>query len=109
MADLHLHGNREVRSDIANGRENILDDNLAAIIRKESIGQGIGNIFANGLIAWVLLKDRDQLALWAVDGVLLGFPLGSVLGFTLGELLGILLGALLGEVVGASVGDGVEL
>ncbi len=56
-----------------------MDDNLAAIIRKESIGQGVGNIFANGLIAWVLLKDRDQLALWALDGVLLDVALTCLL------------------------------
>ena len=42
---------------------------LSTNIRKESLGQGIGNVVANGLIAWLLLKNRDQLALWGLDGV----------------------------------------
>lgn len=42
---------------------------LGTTIRKEMLGQGIGNIVANGLIAWALLKDREVLHLWAIDGV----------------------------------------
>ncbi len=41
----------------------------SANIRKVAIGQGIGNVVANGLIAWALLKNRDELALWSFDGV----------------------------------------
>ncbi len=42
---------------------------VGTIIRKETLGQGIGNIVANGLIAWSLLKDREALDLWAFDGI----------------------------------------
>ncbi len=48
-------------------------------IRKELLGQGIGNIAANGLIAWLLLRNKDELALWSFDGVALDVALTSLL------------------------------
>ncbi len=43
--------------------------NLTRHIRNESLAQGLGNVVANALIAWLLLRNRDELALWAFDGV----------------------------------------
>ncbi len=52
---------------------------LGTNIRKTSLGQGIGNVVANGLIAWLLLRDRDELALWSFDGVALDVAITCLL------------------------------
>ncbi len=57
----------------------MMENDLASITRKESLGQGIGNIVANGLIAWLVMGDRDELKLWATDGILFDVALTCLL------------------------------